>query len=119
MLAEGGAMMIFHLRLVLDVTATPADADLLDAAEVFMEELHALADQGGHRDCTVGVEADTPDTGRLDVDLDVEATSVDEAFPIALAWLRTALHAAHVPTPGWDVGSVKITPVRRPSFAWA
>jgi hypothetical protein len=106
--------MIFYLHLVLDVTATPPGASLLDAADQFMEELHALSNQDDRLDCTVGVEADTASTGRIEVDLAVEASTMEHAFPAALSWVRTALHAAHVPTPGWDVGVATVRPCPSP-----
>ncbi|MBL7490472.1 hypothetical protein I6A60_02015 [Frankia sp. AgB1.9] len=103
--------MIFHLHMRLDVAATPPGADLFEAADRFMEELHALGDQDGRRDCTVGVELRDRSSGSIEVDLDVEAEKVETAFAIAMSWLRAALHAAGVPTPGWDLGPIQIDPL--------
>jgi hypothetical protein len=108
---RGGLAVIFHLHMCLEVSATPPGADLFDAADRFTQELHALGDQNGRQDCTVGVELRDRSSGMIEVDLDVEGQDVESAFPVAMAWLRTALHAAGVPTPGWELGQIKIDPM--------
>jgi hypothetical protein len=102
--------MIFHLGMRLDAT-TPPGTDLFNAADRFRKELHALANQDGRLDCAVGVAVRDRSSGTVEVDLDVEADVVEEAFPIAVSWLRTALHAAGVSNPGWELGPIQIDPL--------
>ncbi len=103
--------MIFHLYLKLDVDATPQGTDLFEATDRFMEELHALANQADHLDCTVGVERapSSRSAGTIEVDLDVEARTFDDAVPLAMSWLRAALHASDVPTPRWGPDAITVT----------
>lgn len=59
-----------------------------------MEELCGL----GITDPWIGA---TMSTGEVDVSLQVEAASMDEAFVQAMATIRSAIHAAGGGTPDW------------------
>ncbi len=104
--------MIYFLCLALDAKADPPDAPLEDGVERFTEELHALAGSDGHLDCSVALELNEPggSAGTVTVEASVEESGIEPAFTLAMAWVRGALHAAGVPTPGWDNARIQITP---------
>jgi hypothetical protein len=76
----------------LHVTGAPEDIEA--SLDRVMEELLRL----GAEDSAIG---GAMQTGEVDISLTVDAPSPEDAVPIAMATIRTAIHAAEGHTPDW------------------
>lgn len=88
----------------LDVTKRETGS--LTITERLMEALHGLEHQGGRLDCAVG--ASNLSGLSLDVELEVDETSIEGGFGVAMTWLRTALEGSQIAESQWYLRRIEI-----------
>ncbi len=95
--------MKVEMHATLHLASTRSDQDPVTLGDRLTEEMHALEGDEGYDFCSVGYSV--IDNRRLEIEVDLGIGRQDndqlQAATDALCWIRTALHAAGVGTPGW------------------
>lgn len=101
---EGKRRVRFHLLMRLDVTQQEEGPFAI--AERLVEALHGLEHQGGRLDCSVGTS--TVSGLSFEIELEVDETSIEAGFGVAVAWLRAALTGSGLAEPQWHLPRIEI-----------
>lgn len=92
--------MMFGLHL--DLTATGA-GDLHEHVDTVAEQMASTEQCNSNLlDFSIGADAET---GEVEIEVTVQAESVEDALATGISWIRSAIHAAGAGTPGWEDGA--------------